>query len=218
MKNTQPLHGKLIFGDCIDILKTAPDSCIDFVVTDPPYLVNYKDRSGRSIQNDRFGHWIRPAFTEIYRVLKPNTFCVSFYGWNQVERFMLVWKNVGFRPVGHIVFQKRYPSKVGFLGNRHECAFLLAKGEPQKPKRALKDVLPWHYTGNHFHPTQKPIEAIRSLISAFSQPGDLVLDPFAGSGTTGIAAEQVDRRYILIEKDAEYFRIAEKRLAKKHKH
>ncbi len=215
MKNAPPLPGKLILGDCIDVLKKAPEACIDLVVTDPPYLVNYQDRTGRSLQNDRFGHWVQPAFTEIYRVLKPNTFCISFYGWSQVERFMIAWKKAGFRPVGHIVFQKQYPSKVGFLGSRHECAFLLAKGEPPKPQRALKDVLPWKYTGNRFHPTQKPIEAIRPLITAFSQPGDLILDPFAGSGTAAIAARQTGRRYILIEKDAEYFSITEKRLNRK---
>ena len=207
-----PISGKVISGNCISVLKNAPNECIDLVVTDPPYICGYKDRDGRTVHNDTTTDWVQPAFSEIYRVLKNNHFCISFYGWNHIDTFMNAWKSVGFRPVGHLVFQKQYASKVGFLGSRHECAYLLAKGHPEKPKRALKDVIPWKYTGNKLHPTQKPIEVIRPLITAFSKPGDIVLDPFAGSGTTGVAAEQIGRKYILIEQDMEYCHTAEKRL------
>lgn len=205
--------GKIILGDCIDVLKQAPDACIDLVVTDPPYLVNFRDRAGRTIQNDFRVGWIKPAFAEVYRVLKPDSFCISFYGWHQVERFMFAWKKAGFRPVGHIVFRKEYASKIGVVGFRHEQAYVLAKGDP-KPERILRDVLPWTYSGNGLHPTQKAVEVIAPLIRAFSKPGGIVLDPFAGSGTTGIAAAQLGRKYICIEKDEAYFRLAEERLQK----
>ncbi len=114
--------------------------------------------------------------------------------------------------IGHLVFAKKYPSSKGYLGRRHECAFLLAKGSPETPERILRDVLPWHYTGNAWHPTQKPIEVMAPLIESFSKAGDIVLDPFAGSGTTGIAARQLGRRFIGIEKDAGYCKAAVKRL------
>lgn len=205
--------GKIIHGDCIDVLKEAPASCVDLVVTDPPYLVNFRDRSGRTILNDFRTGWITPAFREIYRVLKPDSFCLSFYGWHQVERFMFAWKKAGFRPVAHIVFKKEYASKVGIVGFRHEQLYVLAKGNP-RPERVLKDVLPWTYSGNRLHPTEKAVEVIRPLVRAFSRPGAVVLDPFCGSGVTGAACLELGRRYICIEKDAAYFRIAEARLQK----
>ena len=73
-------------------------------------------------------------------------------------------------------------------------------------------MLPWRYAGNELHPTQKPVMALLPLIMAFSQQHDIVLDPFAGSGTTAVAAETLGRRYIGIELDPQYCRIAQERL------
>lgn len=202
----------MIQGDCIDILRSARSSAVDLVVTDPPYVVNFRDRAGRNIKNDACTDWILPAFRETYRVLKDNTFCISFYGWGQAERFVGAWKRAGFRLVGHIVWEKRYASRIGFLEARHEQAMLLIKGDPPRPAHPLPDVLPWCYSGNGLHPTQKPVGAILPLIQTFSQPGGLVLDPFAGSGTTLIAARQVGRRAVGIELDPVYYHNACNRL------
>jgi site-specific DNA-methyltransferase (adenine-specific) len=76
----------------------------------------------------------------------------------------------------------------------------------------LSDVLPWEYTGNKLHPNQKPVIAIAPLIEAFSIKGQTVLDPFAGSGTTGVAARALGRQYILIEKEERYWCAARGRL------
>ena len=74
--------------------------------------------------------------------------------------------------------------------------------------------MPWgHYTGNRYHPTQKPIEILRPLIRAYSRIGDIVLDPFAGSDSTGIAARQLRRSFIAIEKDVTYHQNAVRRLS-----
>ena len=62
------------------------------------------------------------------------------------------------------------------------------------------DVLPWEYTGNELHPNQKPVIAVAPLIEAYSNRDEIVLDPFAGSGTTGLAARKYGRQFILIEK------------------
>ncbi len=203
---------KIIYGDCIDIMRTMPSASVDLIVTDPPYLVNYTSRDGRTVAGDSSAHWLKPAFAEVYRVLKPNHFMVSFYGWNKVERFMYAWKDAGFTPVSHLVFVKDYHSKEGFAKSCHENAYLLAKGNPAKPSNPPRDVLAWEYTGNVLHPTQKPVMALTPLIQAFSQVGDIVLDPFAGSGTTAVAAQQLNRKYIGIEKVWRYCKVARNRL------
>lgn len=200
-------------GDCLRILPTFPAESVDMVLTDPPYLVNYKDRSGRSIINDLRDDWLNPAFSQLFRVLRPDSFCVSFYGWTRVDRFFAAWRQAGFRPVGHVVFSKSYASSAKFVQYRHEAAFLLAKGSPELPVSPPPDVLPWEYTGNPLHPTQKPVSALRPLIEAFTKPGAIVLDPFAGSGSSCIAAASCGRRYVGVEMDPRYFALAKGRLA-----
>lgn len=204
--------GRLVNGEASQVLARLRSHSVDLVLTDPPYLVNYQDRSGRKIQNDCSAEWLTPVFSEVYRVLKPNRYCLSFYGWTQVEKFMLCWKQLGLYPVGHLVFHKPYASKVGLLAARHESAYLLQKGKPEKPQQILNDVLPWSYSGNHWHPTQKPVSSIQKLMETFSHVGDLVLDPFAGSATTGLVAHQINRRFLCIEKDPEYYQLARQRL------
>ena len=207
-----PFINQVTHGDCLKVLRQLPDESVDFILTDPPYLVRYQDRHGRRIVNDDNPRWLFPAFAELYRVLKPNRFCVSFYGWNQVHRFLHTWRECGFWVAGHFACVKPYASNMGFTQMKHENAYLLAKGQPEKPKVPPSDVLPFEYSGNKLHPTQKPVSLLIPLLEAFSLPNDLVLDPFAGSGTTGVAAKRSQRRFILIEKDAAYHRAASERL------
>jgi adenine-specific DNA-methyltransferase len=203
---------QVVNGDCLAILPKLVPRSVDFVLTDPPYLAHYRDRSDRTVLNDDRNGWLAPAFAEIYRVLKPDHFCVSFYGWSQVDRFFAAWRAAGFRPVGHLVWPKRYASAHRFLGYCHEQAYLLAKGNPPLPRAAIPDVLEWRYTGNRLHPTQKPVPSLKPVIEAFTERGDIVLDPFAGAGSTLLAAKILGRRYIGIELDVEYVKAARRRL------
>ena len=213
MNALQPFLNKVTQGDCIHVLRRFPDQCIDFVLTDPPYLVRYQDKDGRKLANDDNPRWLFPAFAEVYRVLKPDRYCVSFYGWGKVEKFLAVWKALGLFPVGHFVFVKPYASRKGHTQMRHEQAYLLAKGRPQPPGQPPPDVVEFDYSGNGLHPTQKPVTALTPLLMAYSEAGEIVLDPFAGSGSTGIAARETSRRFVLIEKDPSYARTAQSRLS-----
>jgi DNA modification methylase len=124
----------IVHGDCIEIMRQMPAHSVDFILTDPPYLVNYRDREGRSIQNDIHSDWLKPAMAEAYRVLRPDRLAIMYYGWTRVDDFFAAWRAAGFTPVGHIVFRKTYSSRKRFLGYQHEQAFLLAKGRPPLPK------------------------------------------------------------------------------------
>jgi site-specific DNA-methyltransferase (adenine-specific) len=199
-------------GDCIQVMREMPSNSVDFILTDPPYLVNYRDRDGRSIQNDAKADWLKPAMREAYRVLKQDRVAVMFYGWTKVDAFFDAWKSAGFQPVGHLVFRKTYSSQSRFFSYQHEQAYLLAKGRPPLPKQPLADVIDMPYSGNKLHPTQKPVVALAPLVRSFTLPGELVLDPFAGSGSSCAAALLTDRKYIGVELDAEYFNQASARL------
>lgn len=89
----------------------------------------------------------------------------------------------------------------------------LAKGRPRLPQNPLPDVLGWKYSGNRHHPTEKPVTSLQPLIESFTHPNAIVLDPFAGSGSTCVAALQSGRRYIGIELLEQYHRAGQQRLA-----
>jgi DNA modification methylase len=133
----------------------------------------------------------------MYRVLKPGSLCVSFYGWNKADVFIAAWREAGFSLAGHIVFRKRYASSVRLMRCQHEQAYLLAKGDVT-PASPLPDVLDFAYTGNRLHPTQKPTQALRPLIAAFCPTVGTVLNPFCGSGSTLVAAQEIDRTHHLL--------------------
>lgn len=203
----------VVHGDCLKLLPTLPAASVDFILTDPPYLADYQSRDNRKVLNDNNSAWLLPAYAGMYRVLKPNSFAVSFYGWPKTDLFFNAWKRAGFRIGGHIVFRKGYTSKSAFLQYRHESAYLLIKGNPARPDAPLPDVLDWTYTGNKLHPTQKSVSMLEPLIQTFTRPGDIVLDPFAGSGSTCVAAQSTGRHYFGIELDGTHHNTAVRRLA-----
>jgi DNA modification methylase len=191
---------QVLQGDCIDVLTMFEAATFDMVLTDPPYIAGYKDRSGRSVANDDNGEWLAPAFKAIFRVMKPDSLCVSFYGWTQTDRFFSAWRDAGFRIVGHISFPKRYTSTVRLMRYQHESAYLLAKGHPPTPENVIGDVIDWGtYSGNKLHPTQKPLSILLPLIQSFTRPGALVLDPFCGSGSTLAASLMCGRKAVGVE-------------------
>ncbi len=96
---------RFVLGNCIDVMARIPDNAIDFILTDPPYLVGFRDRSGRTIAGDVNDDWLQPASNEMYRVLKRRADgqllrlepCRSLYGRP---------KRAGFSVAGHLVFTK----------------------------------------------------------------------------------------------------------------
>jgi DNA modification methylase len=211
---TSPLNPNTILtGNCVDILQTFPSESVDLVLTDPPYLTSYRPRDGRTVTNDSNDAWLVPAFAQIYRVLRKDAFCVTFYGWPAADMFLSAFRKAGFRPVSHLSFVKTYASFTGYTRAQHEVAYVLAKGSPAKPTEPISDVLSWRYTGNKIHPTQKPVSVLVPLVLSFSKLGSVVLDPFCGSGSSLIAARSAGRQFIGIEIDESYVDVARRRMS-----
>ncbi len=181
------MHNTMIQGDCRLVLSMLPSASVDFVLTDPPYFVKYKDRSARMVRNDRCPGGVLEAFKDVCRVLKPDELCPSIAGITsmlsppcgkpQASRLWATWSSA-----------KTYASSQRFLRYSHECAYLLAKGKPRVPENPISDVLPWHYSGNRAHSNEKAVETLKPIAEAFTKTGDTIIDPFAGSGSTLIAA------------------------------
>src|SRR5712675_2630940 len=94
-------------GDCVPLMSRMESESIDFILTDPPYITHYRSRDGRTVTNDDNGRWLHPAFTQMYRLLKNGSFCVSFYGWSKPACSIPPWRAPGFPIVGHIRIQQK---------------------------------------------------------------------------------------------------------------
>jgi DNA modification methylase len=212
MNRTARSLDTVMLGDCVALMGQLETESVDFVLTDPPYITHYQDRSGRRVANDDNDRWLMSAFAQIFRLLKDDSLCVSFHGWNMADRFIAAWRDAGFHLAGHIVFKKSYASSTRFMRYQHEQAYLVAKGSSPRPREPIADVIPFSYTGNRLHPTQKPVEALKPLIDTLCAPGGIVLDPFCGSGSTLLAARDTGRRFIGIELDPGHYLTASERL------
>ncbi len=204
---------RIIHGEAATQLAQMPDRCIDLIITDPPYLVGYRDRHGRTIANDGNPDGVLPAFPQMARVLRDHRYMILFCGWRAIDRFSAAWTQAGFRTVGQIFWQKSYTSSSWHTECRHESAWLLAKGFPARPSAPVSDVQEWAYSGNRFHPTEKAVDVLAPLVRAYSKPGEVVLDPFSGSGSTSVAAALNSRHYLGIELDESYCQHARNRIA-----
>lgn len=230
----------IINGDCVEELKKIKDNSVDLILTDPPYFIskesNFKKISDNTPQEMAtkynisidFGEWDKGEldwtllFCEYNRILKKGGTLIIFYDvWksNELKEIASIYKLKQPRVCAWI---KTNPvpinSKINYLSNATEYFFTFVKGS--KPTfHSEYDSGFYHYPICHGkeryqHPTQKPLSLITSLIEKHSNVGDMVLDSFAGTGTTGHACQILNRDFILIEKDENYFNIIKERLNK----
>jgi DNA modification methylase len=206
----------LYHGDCLEILPEFREETFDLVLTDPPYLVSYRGRWGSDwgvIEGDANHAWVVPAYREMWRVLKQDSLCITFYGWPTADVFLDAWYLCGFRAVSVLVLIKGNWGLGYFTRAQHEQAYVLAKGRPPRPESAIGDVIVSDHLANLLHPNQKPLSAISRLMSAFTIEGTTVLDPFCGSGTALVAARNLGLNAVGIEIDERYCEIAATRLS-----
>ena len=211
--NASPIN-TITHGDCLNILPQLATGSIDFVLTDPPYITRYKSRDGRTVANDDNDAWLKPAFAEISRVLAQDSFAVSFYGWPHADKFLAAFRAAGFRLVGHLTFPKRYTSS-------HRVSALPARDtpicSPKAGRRSRNTPSATSSTGRIAATSctrrRSPCPSCCRWWTRSAAPQGVVLDPFAGSGSTLLAAKMLGRSYVGIELDAKYHAIAEQRLA-----
>ncbi len=203
-------------GDCLQILPTLEANSVDFVLTDPPYLVGYTGRwdgDRVAIVGDDDPTWLAPCFSEIFRIMKRDTFCVSFYGWPHADLFVGHWKAIGFRLVSHLAFVKNVWGLGRITRGQHETGYLMAKGYPAIPSNPISDTIEWEREHEAFHPNQKPLSALYPLVAAYAPEQGVLLDPFMGSGSSLRAAKDFGLAAIGIEIEERHCRYAANRMA-----
>jgi site-specific DNA-methyltransferase (adenine-specific) len=199
-------------------MKDIPDGSIDMVLTDPPYGMdfqsNYRGEKYAKIKNDSCLNWLDVFSDELFRVSAENTAHYVFCSFHNVDKFkQSLEKNFKIKNI--LIWEKNNTSmgdlKADFAP-KYEMIIFIQKGRRLINGKRDPNIMRFNRTGNNLHPTQKPVDLIEYLIEKFSNEDELVLDPFMGSGTTGVACINTNRNFIGIEIDPTYFDIACKRI------
>lgn len=230
----------LYCGEALRVLPRLPSACVAAAITDPPYSSggqtagerardprekychNGEDLGRPSFSGDNrdqrsFRMWATLWMAEAQRVLRPEGYCLVFSDWRQLPTMTDVLQAGGLIWRGVIAWDKgrgaRSPHKGYF---RHQCEYIAWATNGRCPKRLSDGPLDGCYRetvrqADKFHMTGKPTPLMRELVRCVD-PDDLVLDPFAGSGTTGVACLQSGRRFVGIELSQAYCEIAARRL------
>ena len=208
---------RLVEGDARAFLCSLADESVDLVVTDPPYRFQrgstYFRRWFPELDDDNWP----PVFAQLYRVLKRDTHAYVFCDWPTASRFSTAAGQAGFRVQTPIIWDKEWIGLgSGAWRPSHEFILWLEKGSRPGNSRARRNVLRARRP-HRGYPTEKPVAALRELIAQSSSRGELVLDPFCGSGNVGRAARELGRRALLCDVDAAFaagrLRLAIDRLA-----
>lgn len=222
---------KLIQGDCLVEMQNIPDKSIDLICTDPPYKVTSKGCSGTMS-----GYWtadltnkgkvfehndieIEEYLPEFYRVLKDNTHCYIMCNQVNLPHFLQVVTNSKFKFVKCLIWNKGNKICGRFYMNCFEYIIMLRKGGERPinncgtpdilnvPNKKTKNT-----NGTNIHDSEKPVSLMSILIENSSNENEVILDPFMGSGSTGVASSLSGRKFIGVEIDDIYFEIADKRI------
>ena len=216
-------------GDCLELLKGLESNRIDLLVTDPPYkIITGGDSNGKNsirpkgiLKGNRelmrtipkFDEWL----SECFRVLKDGTHAyIMINSTNFLEMANAIGK-AGFKIHNILVWKKNNCTPSQFYMKNCEYVIFCRKGKA-KYINNMGDSKTVHdfnnIIGNKVHPTEKPVELMQYYIENSSKENNIVLDPFMGSGTTGVACINTNRNFIGMELDDKYFEIAKERIEK----
>ena len=217
----------LLKGDCLELMKDIPDGSVDMVLTDPPYNIS-KDNNFSTMGRGGidFGEWDKNAdlfsyIGECFRVLDKNGSFVVFNDWKNLGDISRYAESLGFVTKDMLRLEKTnpmprnrdrryitdYECAIWFTMPKSKWVFNRQNDNYQRPKFV-------HSIDKGFHPTQKSLNLMQDIVLIHTNKGQTILDPFMGSGTTGVACKNLGRSFIGMELDEDYFNIAKDRIEK----
>ena len=207
--------------NCLEGMKSLPDECIDLIVTDPPYKTTPRGSHGGTggilkdelnmkgkvfvHNNVKISDWV----CELYRVLKESGHCYIMCNNTNLNEFLTQIKKAKFNIFKTLIWKKDNCITNQYYMDSHEYIIFCRKGKAIKINNCgTKSVLEVANPKNKKHPTEKPVELMKIFIENSSNEGDIVLDPFFGSGSTLVACIKSNRRYLGYELDPHFFDVA----------
>lgn len=213
---------KLYQGDCLEVMDKLIELGVkvDAIITDPPYGMNLtpQRRSGKfhgeKIINDNNLDWCDDFFEKCYKLTPKNSGSMFFCSIHSIPQFIYSAKKAGFDIKNLLVWDKMWFGMGGNWRPNTEFILLCTKGRFVTHSKNKDNILRYRRLSSQksVHPTQKPVELMIELISEPDYNPEIILDPFMGSGSTGVACKNLNRKFIGIELDEKYFDIAVDRI------
>jgi site-specific DNA-methyltransferase (adenine-specific) len=223
----------IYLGDSLVLMKDIPDDSIDLIVTDPPYGINFKSKKNNynrkdenvlkgynEIPKDKYYEFSYNWMKEAYRILKPTGSMYVFSGWTNLKDVLNALDDVGFITKNHIIWKYQFGvfTKRKFVTSHYHILFVVKdekKYKFNKIEHYPEDV--WiinreYWRGKFKTPTKLPTELVKKIILYGSDEGDIVFDPFLGSGQVCVIAKLLNRRYLGFEIVRDYYEFIKKRL------
>jgi site-specific DNA-methyltransferase (adenine-specific) len=221
-------------GNALKLLPGIPDGVINLIVTDPPFAIDFKaqrenyNRTGshvmegyQEIPGVHYRKFTQRWMTEAARVLAPEGSMYVFSGWNRLKDILEGLDSSGFTTINHLIWKYQFGvfTKKKYVTSHYHILFVVknpARYTFNKIDHYPEDV--WvinreYWKGKKKTPTKLPSEIIKKILMYSSNPGDLVFDPFLGSGTVAVGAKTEGRHFLGFEIVPEYFTFANERLS-----
>jgi site-specific DNA-methyltransferase (adenine-specific) len=221
-------------GDALKLMPGIPDGVIDLIITDPPFAIDFKaqrenyNRTGshvmegyQEIPGVHYRKFTQRWMTEAARVLAPEGSMYVFSGWNRLKDILEGLDSSGFTTINHLIWKYQFGvfTKKKYVTSHYHILFVVknpARYTFNKIDHYPEDV--WvinreYWKGKKKTPTKLPSEIIKKILMYSSNPGDLVFDPFLGSGTVPVGAKTEGRHFLGFEIVPEYFTFANERLS-----
>lgn len=230
--NNKHPRTKLICGECVEQLKLLDDNSIDLIVTDPPYKTTSRGNAGNSCgmlqksinkkgQVFAYNNIDCSEYApEFYRVLKDGSHCYVMTNHVNLIKMLNTFTNCGFHFIKCLIWDKGNKIMGQYYMSQFEYIMFFRKGKGIKINHCgTSDILSYpniktkDENGNNLHDTEKNVDLMEVLVNNSSKEGEIVLDPFMGIGSTGIAAVRNNREFIGVELDPKYYDIAVQRIA-----
>ena len=219
---------ELYNDDCLNVLRSIDSESIDCVVTDCPYHIvqggcTSKSKPGGMLLGEQAKNGMLFEYNEIefldwlpevYRVLKQNTHCYVMVNARNLKDLWAAAEDAGFEYQNLLVWDKGNATPNRYYMQAYELILMLRKGAARNINdMGTQNILRVpNITRVKYHPTEKSPELMGILIKNSTNEGDTVIDPFMGSGSTGIACRELHRDFIGCEIDEKYFKIAKDRI------
>ena len=235
--------------DCLEGMKTMEDRCVDLVITDPPFAIDFKAKRANynrtesrvledysEVPREAYPEFTHAWMSQVRRVLKPSGSMYVFSGWNNLRDILNALDELGFTTVNHIIWKYQFGvvTKRKFVTSHYHCIYVCLDDKLRKffpfsrfsreardqngrslHYRDKEDV--WvikreYWNGDEKTPTKLPAELIEKILRYSSCEGDVILDPFLGSGQVAVMSKTLGRKYVGFEVVKPYFGLAKKRL------
>lgn len=222
------IEQRILLGDCVELIKALPDGMFKIVLTDPPFGINYDDRKAGTegavtayVDDKESYEYILTMAADIYRVLAKDGWLIWFLGPSWYERCKAIFRDVGFTVDEIPVIWDRSEGRTytnrpdHYFARAYDIALHAFKGDPQIIKRNRPNIIRIMpvSTEDRELMVERPIELYEELLDRLTIPGEAVLDPFLGSGSTLAAASRRKQPFVGIELNPERRAVAIKKIA-----